>query len=83
MAKGKAIGMQTESAYWVMSISIILHIAAIFEVTYNWMVKILHVYTYLVLASCVEFEFHERISILALERAVVGDSIFAAIVVDA
>lgn len=81
MTEGKTVGMKAESAHRIMPVSIVLKVTAILKVAYDGMLQILHVHAYLILASGVEFEFDERIAVLALQCAIVGDSILAAIVI--
>ena len=49
---------------------------AVFDVTADRMPHVGGVHTYLVLASCLQFEFHERVLSAAVERIEVGDSQF-------
>lgn len=73
MIETEHIGMEAKSMARIIAI-------AILDVTTHGMTKVLHVNAYLVLASRFEFELHEGVLAVGLEHAVVGKSIFSAVV---
>lgn len=65
--EAKHVGMETETSDRIIAI-------AVFDVAADRMPHVGGVHTYLVLASCLQFELHERMVPAAVERIEVGDS---------
>lgn len=53
---------------------------AIASVTNNGVPQVLHMYADLVLASCFEVQFHQRIAVSASDGAIVRDGFFTSII---
>lgn len=83
MAEGKTKSMEANATNRVRTVVISLNGAAILVVAHNGVMKVLHVDTYLILATSLQLEFHQRVAILAFHGSIVRDGIFPTIVNDA
>ena len=58
-----------------------VNVGTILQIAHHGVLEVLHVDTNLILASRLQFQFHQRIIGTALEGAIMGDGIFAAVIV--
>ena len=72
MIETKHVGVKTKTVERVVAIAV-LHISA------DGMPHISGVHAYLVLSSCLKFEFHQTVLCRAFERVIMSDCVFSSI----